>query len=149
MSLNFYKSTHKIYKQKKVKDIVYKRYQDWMLSTGSWLSQVHTSILLKRPRRSASVFSCACLSCFQIFKLFYFSKNIFSIASSVLKKTAEKRTKVSNTYKSLKLENYPPSTVSGLHFNFIYILEITKKTKKKKKKQPFSIKRNWRANLGN
>ena len=81
MSLNFYKRTYKIYSLKKLKDIVYKRYQDSKLSPGSRLSKVHTSILFKLPRRSASVRSFAglfiCLLvyrfiCLSVYSLFVF-----------------------------------------------------------------------------
>ena len=64
---------------------------------------------------------------FLVFHLFQFSnyllfnKSISSIASSVYEITAEERTNETNTYNSLKLENYPPSTVSGLHFAILHL----------------------------
>ena len=59
---------------------------------------------------------------FSNFKTIYFStKSISSIASSVEKKTAEERKNRSNTFNSNKLENCPPSTVSGVHFAFLHL----------------------------
>ena len=59
-----------------------------MLSPWSRFSQVHTSILLKHPRRSALAHSCACLSIYLSIYLFIYlsitrKKNRYYLSSAV------------------------------------------------------------------
>ena len=70
-----------------------------------------------------------CFSSFQILKLFTFEQKFSSITSSVQKKTAEEKTKTSDTYKCVKTGKLPSINSFRSSFcNFTPILEITKNT---------------------
>ena len=65
---------------------------------------------------------------FSHFQTIYFStKSIYSIASSIQKKTSQERRNETNPYNSFKLENCNPSTVSVLHFAILHLFQKFKK----------------------
>ena len=69
-----------------------------------------------------------CFSSFQFSNYLLFNKGISSITSSVQKKTAQERTKETNTYNSFKTWKLPSINIFPAPFcNFTSILEITKK----------------------